>query len=377
MLNTRTVVEAMAPSDLLATTRNLVRHCAGLEAELLIHLGEIDHRKLYLDCACPSMFVFCVQSYGFSEDVACTRIAVARSARDIPAILDSVRSGAIHLTGLRLLLPHLTVENHRDVLGRAAGKSKREIEELIACLCPQPPVPTIVRKLPERVAPGPDANTALAFSAETPASPLPTVTPPPTWTVPPQHRPTIAPLSEQTYKFQFTSDRDFHDMFRHAQNLLRHRVPDGDPVDILKRALKLLIEDVEKERFATGRKPRDTSTVEDGAVSRHIPAWIRRLVVERDGGRCTFVAEDGSRCPETGFLEFDHDDGFARVRVHDPARIHLRCRAHNQHAAEKMYGRAFMEEKRVSRASPIRPGTDTSAQLFFDPVPSIPSLSPT
>jgi hypothetical protein len=270
-----------------------------------------------------------------------------------------VRSGAIHLTGLRLLLPHLTAENHRDVLGRAAGKSKREIEELIACLCPQPPVPTIVRKLPE------------------PVSPLPTVTPPPTRTVPPHHRPTIAPLSERTYKFQFTSDRDFHDMFRHAQNLLRHRVPDGDPVDILKRALKLLIEDVEKERFAIGRKPRDTSTVEDGAVGRNIPAWIRRLVVERDGSRCTFVAEDGSRCPETGFLEFDHDDGFARVRVHDPARIHLRCRAHNQHAAEKMYGRAFMEEKRQSRASPIRPGTDTSAQLLFDPVPSIPSLLPT
>jgi hypothetical protein len=173
MIHTRKVVEAMSPSELLVATMNLVRNCAGLEAELLIHLGQIDHQKLYLDCACPSMFVFCVQSYGFSEDVACTRIAVARAARNIPAILDSVRSGAIHLTGLRLLLPHLTAENHDGVLSRAAGKTKREIEELIASLCPRAPVPTMVRKLPERVAPSPDANT----------SPVASRANPPPWTV--------------------------------------------------------------------------------------------------------------------------------------------------------------------------------------------------
>jgi hypothetical protein len=38
-------------------------------------------------------------------------------------------------------VPHLTAENHCEVLAQAAGKSKRDIEELVARLSPQPPVP--------------------------------------------------------------------------------------------------------------------------------------------------------------------------------------------------------------------------------------------
>ena len=71
------------------------------------------------------------------------------------------------------------------------------------------------------------------------------------------------------------------------------------------------------------------------AGSRHIPDWIKRTVYDRDGGRCTFTDDRGRRCAETGGLEFDHLDGFARTHSHDVDRIRLRCRAHNQHAAEQ------------------------------------------
>src|SRR3954468_13035492 len=81
----------------------------------------------------------------------------------------------------------------------------------------------------------------------------------------------------------------------------------------------------------------------------------RRLHSEiygRDGGRCTFADERGHRWKETGFLEFDHLDGFARTHLHDPQRIVLRCRAHDQHEAEKMYGREFMAQARAKRSTP-------------------------
>ena len=69
----------------------------------------------------------------------------------------------------------------------------------------------------------------------------------------------------------------------------------------------------------------------------------------RDEGRCAFVAEDGRRCCETGGLEFDHIDGLAQTRVHDASRIRLLCRAHNQHAADQLNGRVFMEGLREAR----------------------------
>src|SRR4051794_17477826 len=96
----------------------------------------------------------------------------------------------------------------------------------------------------------------------------------------------------------------------------------------------------------------------------------RRLHSEiygRNGGRCTFADERGHRCKETGFLEFDHLDGFARTHLHDPERIVLRCRAHNQHEAEKMYGREFMERARAKKASPSTAVDSVSQQPLFAP----------
>src|SRR5882672_2196791 len=69
-------------------------------------------------------------------------------------------------------------------------------------------------------------------------------------------RAVVAPLTEETFKVQFTASRAFRDKLRQAQDLLRHRVPDGDLAAVLERALDLLIEDVKKERFAVGRKAR-------------------------------------------------------------------------------------------------------------------------
>jgi 5-methylcytosine-specific restriction endonuclease McrA len=85
------------------------------------------------------------------------------------------------------------------------------------------------------------------------------------------------------------------------------------------------------------------------ATSPHIPAAMKREVYARDEGQCAFVAEDGRRCCETGGLEFDHIDGLAQTHVHDVNRIRLTCRAHNQHAAEQLYGRVFMDRLRESR----------------------------
>src|SRR5207302_3940066 len=86
-----------------------------------------------------------------------------RARRDrLPVVIDALRSRRVHLTGLRLLVPHLTAENCEEVLARAAGKSKRDIEELVAHLAPQTPVAAVVRKMPAPSMPAPALPTAIA-----------------------------------------------------------------------------------------------------------------------------------------------------------------------------------------------------------------------
>src|SRR3954453_10867543 len=137
MIDTNPTITVMNDDDLLACTRELVRKSCATEAELLLHLAEIDERKLYAERAFPSMHVFCVKELGFSEGAAYNRIGVARAGRRWPAVLEALGSGAVHLAGLRVLVPHLTDENHESILAEASGKSKREIEEMAARLSPR------------------------------------------------------------------------------------------------------------------------------------------------------------------------------------------------------------------------------------------------
>ena len=325
--------QSLSNRELLDATHTLARHACDVEADLLVHLAEIDERKLYLESAFPSLFAFCVGELAFSEDAAYSRILVARAARRLPAVIDALRSRRVHLTGLRLLVPHLTLENCEEVLARAAGKSKRDVEELVARLARQPPVAAVVRK----VAAAPIAPLALPL-AIAPAPP----------------RPVVRPLAEDSWKVQFTASNLFRNKLRIAQDLLRHRVPGGDLALIFERALDLLIERVKKERFASGCRPR-TQVATKPAESRHVPAAIRREVYERDGGRCTFVDESGRRCPETGFLELDHVDGYARTYTHAVDAMRLLCHAHNQHAARLVYGRAKMEASRAATVTSRQP----------------------
>src|SRR5437868_2287026 len=271
MNNSNPALTSLGNEELLAATRQILRRGCVVEADLLVHLAEIEERELHLEMACSSMFTFCVTRLGFSEDAAYNRTIVAQAGRKFPAIIEALRSGEVHLTGLRLLVRHLTAENHREILARAAGKSKREIEELVAGLAPKPPVPSGMRKRPSRA---PSQTTQLAL-ASAPASARRVERP-------------IAPLSEDAYKVQFTASRGLRDKLRQAQDLLRHRVPSGDLACIVDLAVDLLIEKVKKERFAVGCKPRPACMTKSATscCGRPMPASVRREVYLRDEGRC-------------------------------------------------------------------------------------------
>lgn len=80
----------------------------------------------------------------------------------------------------------------------------------------------------------------------------------------------------------------------------------------------------------------------DPSPSRHIPHAIRRQVFERDGGRCTFVGDDGHRCGERHRITFHHTRAWARYRRHDAAEIVLLCDRHNQLLAREEFGDALI-----------------------------------
>jgi 5-methylcytosine-specific restriction endonuclease McrA len=323
-------------------------------ATLLAYLAEIDERRLYLPAGYPSMYAFCLGELHLSEDAAYKRIRAARAAREFRVLFTAVARGRLHLSAVCLLAPHLTAGNANELIEAATHKCRSEVERWLAQRFPQPealrlddgvfPVPSM-RFIPM----GADTEPASALEfaparAEGSASTLELapgrveVPSPPT---------RVSPLSPERYTIQVTIPARTHEKLRYAQALLGHAVPSGDIASVLDRALDSLIGQLEKRKFAATSLPRRSRPTR---TRRHIPAQVRRAVWARDQGQCTFVGENGHRCGDRRRLEFDHVDPVARGGQATVERMRLRCRAHNQFEAEKVFGTKFMRQK-VARGS--------------------------
>jgi hypothetical protein len=210
-------------------------------------------------------------------------------------------SGALSLTAVRLLGPHLRAENQEWVLSRAANGTRADIEALVAELNPQPDAPATVRKLPapkgaEPTPVTPPATAALLFPTAASGAPptlsagiesagfeavgiesasiesasiesagidspgtaptAPTNGNPPTVPIPRAQRPVVRASAPERYRVQFTIGQESHDNLRRVQALLRREIPGGDTGIIFERALALLLAAVEKEKLGAGTRPR-------------------------------------------------------------------------------------------------------------------------
>jgi hypothetical protein len=284
-----------------------VKHLAACERRasvaLIRSLVQFDARRLYLREGCSSLFTYCTQVLHLSEGSAYNRIETARAARRYPQILEALEQGDLTLIAVRLLAPHLTPSNHDEVLAAARHRSRQGILELIASVNPCPSTATAIRPMAS-----------------------------------------VTPLAPDRYMLQVTLTRETYEKLRCAQALSRHALPGGDISSILERALTLLIDHLERRRFARVMSPRPT-TAESSTSNRHVPAAVRRAVWQRDEGCCAFVGSTG-RCRETAFLEFHHVAPYAAGGAATADNIQLRCRAHNQYEARLFFGDSVVKEAR-------------------------------
>jgi hypothetical protein len=192
--------DRLSNQDLLLEIKRLARSEREATATLIASLMELDARQLYLAEGCSSLFTYCTEVLHLSEHAAYGRIKAARAAQAFPLILDLLVEGAITLTTVTVLAPHLTRENHAAVLAEAQHKSKRQLEELAARLTPRPAIPAAIRKLPEpktrTVPPNADADIGtqeLALSTSAAPAMLPGPKPA-----------EVTPLAPERYKVQLT-----------------------------------------------------------------------------------------------------------------------------------------------------------------------------
>jgi len=388
----------LSDRELLSHVEQILIRERGATAALVAHLSEIENRRLHLARGYASLFNYCTRALHLSEHAAYNRIEAARAARRFPAVLAALERGDVHLTAVRLLSPVFSDENHIDLLAAAKHKSRREIEELVARLRPQPDARAGVRRLPSArrgaaVEPqtSAPAATAAMLDMAIPTAAWPsdagevllnragnseTVTPasqersaPDTdgCTRTPARPAAVVPLAPERYKAQFTMSAAMRGKLQRAQELLGHRVPGGDLAQVFELALDLLVHDLEKKKFAATARPAPAGETATMPASRHVPAGVKRAVWQRDQGRCTFTGPEGVRCTERGQLEFDHIHPHADGGPASTSNVRLLCRAHNQHEAQQFFG--------LWQADAASNGVSMRSSGRAEPVPTRPETS--
>jgi 5-methylcytosine-specific restriction endonuclease McrA len=292
------------------------------------------------------------------DQEACKRIRAARVARQFPAVFPLLADGRLHVSGILTLKPLLTPENAGELLAAAAGKTRSEIEAMLVARFPRPDLPTVIAPVV--------AKTERIHSTQ--LSPGTVGAPAPESDEVPTPRARVIPLSAESVGLQTTLPRSTHERLRYLRALLGHQIPSGSIPAVLDRAFDLAIGVLEKQKFAACRRSRSGQR-RASANPRHIPAAVKHAVWERDGGRCTFVGENGQRCPAESRLEFDHIEAVARGGTSTVDNLRLRCRAHNQYEAERTYGTEFMNGKREAarRARAEARGPAKAARPAPDP----------
>lgn len=391
----------------------------GTTVDLLIQMGEIETRRLYIPRACPDMYTYCTSVLHMSESTASRRIRAARAARKFPVILPMVAEGALHLSAVSLLAPHLNRGNAAALLVEARFKRKAEVELIVARRFPRLDVPKAVHPvLPSNPGASPTAQVIANIAAQlSPVTVVPstlqessvsmeplraadesnavhrvvaqvidaaiamngleavpqavltsiatavatTIVNAATSVGPDPAQPgespaRVTPRSAGRFAWQLTADQSMQDLLQEARELIGHAGP-RDLAEVLKRGLELLVQTLRKSKYAETAKPRAQRAE---ATGRHVPAAIRRAVAERDGHQCTFEGPDGRRCSERSDLELDHIIPFARGGKTIVDNLRWLCGRHNQHEAERVFGSEHIQEQR--EASRARAGQARAAQ---------------
>jgi hypothetical protein len=317
----------VANGELQSELLRLLASGSRTESRIIAHLAEVEERRMHLEAGSSSLFDYCCRRLGLSESEAFHRLTAARLARHFPLIFSLIAQRRIHLTGVCLLRDFLTPENHQELLAEASGKTKLQVQELLARRFPRPDVASTIRKLPEvhakaRLSSGTRARAAPCVT-DLVASRIPEVAPDVTRTPSERRAHLIEPRSAERYRIQLNASAQMKQKLELAADLISHSNPSGDLAAVVERALDLLIEKTQKRRFAQTKRPRrDANTGTNANTSPgknpqseharirarrgHIPNATKRQITARDGALCSYVGLDGQRCGAAKFTQLHH-----------------------------------------------------------------------
>jgi 5-methylcytosine-specific restriction endonuclease McrA len=377
-------LRSLSDQQILSDIQALTRRERSITLQVLLHLNEIERRRLHLRLGHSSMFDYCTSGLGYSASAASRRIRTARCVARFPEVYELLGANEVNVSTVAQVSHILTPENKNEVLSRIRGKSQREVEAVIAHYEPLASIPrdrvrTVVVRVPVPATPAVSASLGDAAAvvpvanADTETRRLPNSAPDcrpagghdrngcaPNAQ---DDRPASRTNLERRALVHFSASEVFMAKLERVRSLAWHQLPVTATLEqVFELALDLVIEREDPfKRFErrTGDakrnktpKPHSVETSQSKhADSRHVSLATKDNVYVRDKGRCTFVGTSGRRCESTRALQVDHVKPVAFGGAGMPTNLRLLCAYHNRLEAERLlvsagrYNRPHADER--------------------------------
>lgn len=285
----------LTDQDLKERLPRLVRHERKLMALVLEHIAEVDRRRLYLDWGFSSLFVYLVQELKYSEASANRRMSAARALHKMPELLQDVEVGSLNLSQISIV--QATIRNEEKAKGEKIPiEQRKEIYESVRSKNQIQTQKILDEKLP----------------VQEPSTPV----------VEKYKR-------DDSVEVTLRIPRELFAKLKEVKDLYSHVAPGAgwlQLLDLMANDVKKLRDPKRETRARSVKNSTRRLAVAEVKVSRP----IRRLVFQRDLGKCQHQHPDGSKCGSTFQVEVDHIQLRFAGGTDEFDNLQVLCRVHNQ-----------------------------------------------
>lgn len=296
-------------AELILRMEKLVRTERKVTHLVLLHIAEIESRKVYADLGFDGMYSYLTKGLGYSEGSAYRRLQSARLLAQVPEVAEKIENGRLNLTQLTEVQKcvkgnTLSSEETLKVLGMLENKNSFETQK------------------------------TLAFELNLPI----------------QTKEKIKPQGDESIRMELTLTKEQFEDLEQAKSLLSHIFPDGSWSDVIAKLAKEFNQRKLVGRSKNEESPKKESTSGGSLESpthcllaagervfvkrKYIPLRVRREILQKAGYCCEFEhPRTGKRCSSKYQLEIDHIQPIALCGGNELENLRVLCRAHNLQAA--------------------------------------------
>ena len=118
--------------QLIDGLRNLVAQETKCTHEIVLHLVEVNKRRLFADLGYSSMFDYLTRGLGYSNASAQRRICAARAVAAVPEVYDCLEKGKLSLGVLEVTADAIAKPGGKELLSEVCGRGKDEALRIVA-----------------------------------------------------------------------------------------------------------------------------------------------------------------------------------------------------------------------------------------------------